>query len=47
MIDDAIRLHGGQASASAQRNALLSARERRQLEAFLLSLAVLGPGPEP
>jgi cytochrome c peroxidase len=44
-IDDAIRLHGGQASASAQRYAQLSARERRQLEAFLLALAA--PGPEP
>jgi CxxC motif-containing protein (DUF1111 family) len=44
-IDDAIRLHGGQASASAQRHAQLSAVARKQLEAFLLSLAAPAPGP--
>jgi CxxC motif-containing protein (DUF1111 family) len=37
-IDQAIRGHGGQATASAQRYAQLTARERAQLEAFLLSL---------
>jgi CxxC motif-containing protein (DUF1111 family) len=37
-IDQAIREHGGQATASAQRYAQLSARERAQLEAFLLTL---------
>jgi CxxC motif-containing protein (DUF1111 family) len=37
-IGDAIRLHGGQASASAQRFAQLSAQGHKQLEAFLLSL---------
>jgi CxxC motif-containing protein (DUF1111 family) len=38
-LDAAIRSHGGQAAAPAQRYAQLSARERAQLEAFLLSLA--------
>ena len=38
-LDQAIRMHGGQATPSAQRYAQLSARERSQLEAFLLSLA--------
>jgi CxxC motif-containing protein (DUF1111 family) len=38
-IDQAIRGHGGQATVSAQRYAQLSARERAQLEVFLLSLA--------
>jgi CxxC motif-containing protein (DUF1111 family) len=38
-LDQAIRGHGGQAAASAQRYTQLSARERAQLEAFLLSLA--------
>jgi CxxC motif-containing protein (DUF1111 family) len=38
-VDQAIRMHGGQATPSAQRYAQLSARERSQLEAFLLSLA--------
>jgi CxxC motif-containing protein (DUF1111 family) len=37
-IGEAIRLHGGQASASAQRFAQLSAQGRKQVEAFLLSL---------
>jgi CxxC motif-containing protein (DUF1111 family) len=38
-IDQAIRSHGGQASASAQRYAQLSPRELAQLDAFLRSLA--------
>jgi CxxC motif-containing protein (DUF1111 family) len=38
-IDQAIRAHGGEAAASAQRFGQLSARERASLEAFLLSLA--------
>jgi CxxC motif-containing protein (DUF1111 family) len=38
-IEKAIALHGGEGSASAQRYAQLSARERQQLEEFLLSLA--------
>jgi CxxC motif-containing protein (DUF1111 family) len=38
-IDQAIRGHGGQAAAAAQRYAQLSPRERAQLDAFLLSLA--------
>lgn len=38
-ILQAIALHGGQGAASAQRFASLSARERQQVEAFLLSLA--------
>jgi cytochrome c peroxidase len=38
-VDQAIRGHGGQAAASAQKYAQLSTRERAQLEAFLLSLA--------
>jgi hypothetical protein len=46
-IDDAIRLHSGRASASALRYVQLSAREWRQLEAFLLSLAAPGPEAEP
>ncbi len=37
-IDQAIRSHGGQAAASAQKYAQLPARERAQLEAFLRSL---------
>ena len=45
-IEEAIRLHGGQATASAQRYSQLSARERRQIEAFLLSLAAPGGSPE-
>ena len=38
-IDQAITLHGGEAAASAERYARLTARERQSLEAFLLSLA--------
>ena len=38
-LDQAIRGHGGQATASAQKYAQLSTRERAQLDAFLLSLA--------
>ena len=38
-VDQAIRGHGGQAAASAQKYAQLSTRERAQLEVFLLSLA--------
>jgi CxxC motif-containing protein (DUF1111 family) len=38
-VDQAIRAHGGQATSAAQKYAQLSARERGQLEAFLLSLA--------
>jgi CxxC motif-containing protein (DUF1111 family) len=38
-IDQAIRSHGGQASASAQRYAQLSPRELAQLDAFLRALA--------
>jgi CxxC motif-containing protein (DUF1111 family) len=38
-VDQAIRAHGGQATASAQRYGQLSARERAALETFLLSLA--------
>jgi CxxC motif-containing protein (DUF1111 family) len=38
-IDQAIRSHGGQASASAQRYAQLPPRELAQLDAFLRSLA--------
>ena len=38
-VDQAIRMHGGQAVAPAQRYAQLSPRERSQLEAFLGSLA--------
>ncbi|HWD40642.1 MAG TPA: di-heme oxidoredictase family protein, partial [Fimbriimonas sp.] len=38
-IDQAIRLHGGQGSAAAQRYAQRSGRDRKQLENFLLSLA--------
>jgi CxxC motif-containing protein (DUF1111 family) len=37
-VDEAIRLHGGEAAAAAQRYRQLSPRERRQLERFLLSL---------
>ncbi len=38
-IDEAIRLHGGEASASAQRYRQLTDRERSLLQGFLLSLA--------
>jgi len=38
-LDQAITLHGGQAAASAQRYAQVSARRKRQLEGFLLSLS--------
>lgn len=43
-VVQAIRSHGGEAAASAQRYAQVSARERSQLEAFLLSLAAPTPG---
>jgi len=45
-VDESIRNHGGQATASAQRYAQLSSRERGQLEAFLLSLAAPSPAEE-
>jgi CxxC motif-containing protein (DUF1111 family) len=38
-VDQAIALHGGQGAASARRHADLSPRRKRQLEAFLMSLA--------
>ena len=38
-LDQAIRSHGGQATAAAQKYGQLSPREHAQLEAFLLSLA--------
>ncbi len=38
-VDQAITLHGGQGVASARRYAELSPRRKRQLEAFLMSLA--------
>ncbi|MHB1562363.1 MAG: di-heme oxidoredictase family protein, partial [Isosphaeraceae bacterium] len=38
-IDEAIRLHGGEASASAQRYRQLTEREQVLLHGFLLSLA--------
>ena len=38
-VDQAIRSHGGQATAAAGRYTQLSTRDRGQLEAFLLSLA--------
>lgn len=38
-IDEAIRLHGGEAEASARRYRQLSPREQSALQAFLLSLA--------
>jgi CxxC motif-containing protein (DUF1111 family) len=41
-IDEAIRLHGGEASAAAQRYRQLPAREQAQLESFLRSLAAPG-----
>jgi CxxC motif-containing protein (DUF1111 family) len=46
-VEQAIRSHGGQATASAQRYSQLSARERSQLEAFLLSLAAPGAEANP
>ncbi len=47
-LDQAIRGHGGQATASARRYAQLSAQERGQLEAFLLSLGTPQPAkPRP
>jgi mono/diheme cytochrome c family protein len=42
-IDQAILLHGGEASASAKHYRQLSPRERSQLELFLLSLAAPRP----
>ena len=42
-VDQAIALHGGQGAAAAQRYAQLSARRKRQLDAFLLSLSTLDP----
>jgi CxxC motif-containing protein (DUF1111 family) len=44
-IDQAIRGHGGQASASAQRYTQLSPRELAQLDAFLHSLAAPQAAP--
>jgi CxxC motif-containing protein (DUF1111 family) len=38
-IDEAIRLHGGEAAASAQRYRQLSPREQASIQSFLLSLA--------
>jgi cytochrome c peroxidase len=38
-IEEAIRLHGGEASASAQRFEKLPARDQAELQFFLLSLA--------
>jgi CxxC motif-containing protein (DUF1111 family) len=38
-LDDAIRLHGGEATAAARRYRQLSPRDRAQLQSFLLSLA--------
>jgi RNA polymerase sigma factor (sigma-70 family) len=38
-VDQAIALHAGQGAASARRHAELSPRRKRQLEAFLMSLA--------
>ncbi len=38
-VDQAITQHGGQGAASARRYAELSPRRKRQLEAFLMSLA--------
>jgi CxxC motif-containing protein (DUF1111 family) len=38
-IDEAIRLHGGEAAASAQRYRRLSPRDQSTLQSFLLSLA--------
>jgi CxxC motif-containing protein (DUF1111 family) len=38
-IDEAIRLHGGEAAASAQRYRQLTPREQSLLQSFLLSLA--------
>ncbi len=46
-IDQAITLHGGQGTLSAQRYARLSERERLQLEEFLVSLASPEPRPAP
>ena len=45
-VDEAIRLHGGEATAAAQRYRQLPAREQALLQAFLLSLAAPDvPGP--
>jgi cytochrome c peroxidase len=38
-VDEAIRLHGGEASSAAQRYRQSSPRDQAQLQAFLLSLA--------
>jgi CxxC motif-containing protein (DUF1111 family) len=38
-VDEAIRLHGGEAQAAAQRYRQLTARDQAQLQSFLLSLA--------
>jgi CxxC motif-containing protein (DUF1111 family) len=47
-IEDAILLHGGEASASALRYQKLAAREQAEVQFFLLSLgAPQGPGPNP
>ena len=49
-VDEAIRLHGGEATAAAQRYRQLPARDQAQLQAFLLSLAapeLPGPAPRP
>jgi len=42
-IDQAIRMHGGQATASAQRYTQLTGRERTQVEVFLATLAAPKP----
>ncbi len=45
-VDEAIRLHGGEATASARRYRQLTARDQAELQAFLLSLVApddLGP----
>ena len=41
-VDQAVHLHGGQGAASAQRYAQLTGRRKRQIDAFLLSLAAPG-----
>ena len=49
-VDEAIRLHGGEATAAAQRYRQLPARDQAQLQTFLLSLAapeVPRPAPGP